>query len=303
MSGSRLLCAVLISTALTHANVGHADYTYYHNNVLGSPVAATNAEGNRIWRAFYRPFGTRNQHPASYMASLDNPLWFGGHVHDPVTSLNYMLARYYEPTVGRFLSMDPAPVRDIDPQTFNRYSYARNNPYRFIDPDGRESLIFSVRGAASAGGGLNSGAGIYVTFPLTDNVPLDVGYLVSGSVVAGADVSLVANLSLMAGGRENLEGAHVAAGATLPLTGLVGPAVDAEVIINPETGELAGTSVGVGVSAFPTASVSAGKSKIVFSLRDFLGLGRTDRDADSADTAEPVIEPSDGDPDYLKFIY
>ncbi|MGH8051011.1 MAG: RHS repeat-associated core domain-containing protein, partial [Arenimonas sp.] len=47
--------------------------------------------------------------------------------------------RYYDPVIGRFLSVDPV---ETDPNTgasFNRYAYANNNPYRFTDPDGRIS--------------------------------------------------------------------------------------------------------------------------------------------------------------------
>ena len=33
--------------------------TYYHNDLLGSPVAATDASGHVIWRESYRPYGER----------------------------------------------------------------------------------------------------------------------------------------------------------------------------------------------------------------------------------------------------
>ncbi len=44
-----------------------------------------------------------------------------------------MQQRYYDPQVGRFLSVDPAASE------FNRYDYAADNPYRFTDPDGRHN--------------------------------------------------------------------------------------------------------------------------------------------------------------------
>jgi uncharacterized protein RhaS with RHS repeats len=53
-----------------------------------------------------------------------------------------MQARYYDPVIGRFYSNDPVGVRDIF--SFNRYAYARNNPYKYIDPDGRaEQLVIA----------------------------------------------------------------------------------------------------------------------------------------------------------------
>jgi uncharacterized protein RhaS with RHS repeats len=50
----------------------------------------------------------------------------------------YMQARYYDPVIGRFYSNDPVGFRDI--HSFNRYAYANNNPYKYIDPDGRSSI-------------------------------------------------------------------------------------------------------------------------------------------------------------------
>lgn len=46
--------------------------------------------------------------------------------------------RYYDPILGRFLSVDPVEASD-NGANFNRYWYANNNPYRFTDPDGRSS--------------------------------------------------------------------------------------------------------------------------------------------------------------------
>jgi hypothetical protein len=48
--------------------------------------------------------------------------------------------------IGRFLSVDPDPVKTDTAWNFNRYNYANNNPYRFIDPDGRwvEDLFLGV---------------------------------------------------------------------------------------------------------------------------------------------------------------
>lgn len=48
--------------------------------------------------------------------------------------------RYYDPILGRFLSVDPVEAKD-NGASFNRYDYANNNPYRFTDPDGRDSYL------------------------------------------------------------------------------------------------------------------------------------------------------------------
>ena len=65
-------------------------------------------------------------------------------------------ARYYDPLIGRFYSNDPIGFRDV--HSFNRYAYANNNPYKYVDPDGKNPLLACVipavtpvcAGAASA---------------------------------------------------------------------------------------------------------------------------------------------------------
>ena len=61
---------------------------------------------------------------------------------DQATGLTYMQQRYYDPQVGRFLSVDPMAVETSNAFNFNRYNYANNNPYKFTDPDGRFAGFF-----------------------------------------------------------------------------------------------------------------------------------------------------------------
>lgn len=104
--------------------------TYIHTDGLGSPVARTNASGQLISTTRYEPYG--------YVASGAAPtIGFTGHVNDADTGLTYMQQRYYDPVAGRFLSIDPVSTDASTGGSFNRYAYAANNPYRYIDPDGR----------------------------------------------------------------------------------------------------------------------------------------------------------------------
>src|SRR5690606_11027111 len=48
---------------------------------------------------------------------------------------------YYDPMLGVFLSVDPVTAYDNPVSQFHRYRYANNNPYRFTDPDGRQSRV------------------------------------------------------------------------------------------------------------------------------------------------------------------
>ena len=58
---------------------------------------------------------------------------------DNQTGLSYMGARYYDPVIGRFMGVDPVGFQENNIHSFNRYAYANNNPYKFVDPDGRQA--------------------------------------------------------------------------------------------------------------------------------------------------------------------
>jgi RHS repeat-associated protein len=108
--------------------------TYIHTDGLGSPVARTNEKGELISRTRYEPYGAT-------AGGATPGIGFTGHVNDPETGLTYMQQRYYDPLAGRFLSVDPVLTDANTGASFNRYVYAINNPYKYIDPDGREVKI------------------------------------------------------------------------------------------------------------------------------------------------------------------
>ncbi|MCO7471211.1 hypothetical protein NJG16_14105 [Stenotrophomonas maltophilia] len=102
---------------------------YIHSDALGSPVAITDATGNVIERRVYEPYGAVVNRPLK-----DGP-GYTGHVTDSGTGLSYMQQRYYDGETGAFLSVDPIASSVA---AFGRYAYALGNPYRFLDPDGRQ---------------------------------------------------------------------------------------------------------------------------------------------------------------------
>jgi RHS repeat-associated protein len=103
----------------------------YHADHLGTPRLVTDDHGMKISSHDYYPFGEEITPPTP------ERLQFTAHERDH-PSLDYMHARYYSPTMGRFLSVDPiiAPYAMQKPQAWNRYSYVLNDPMRFTDPTG-----------------------------------------------------------------------------------------------------------------------------------------------------------------------
>lgn len=98
----------------------------------------------RIWKAEYMPFGKTY----AVEETKDNNRLFIGKELDSETNLSYFGARYLDSDIGRFLAPDPVRLVDAgsgevndtilgDPQRLNLYAYGLNNPYRYVDPDGR----------------------------------------------------------------------------------------------------------------------------------------------------------------------
>jgi RHS repeat-associated protein len=99
----------------------------------------TDSAGNIKEDEDYYPWGGELQ----FVNSDSNHYKYGGHERDSETGLDYMLARYYSNPLGRFLTPDWAghptevPYANFgNPQSLNLYSYTKNNPTTFGDPDG-----------------------------------------------------------------------------------------------------------------------------------------------------------------------
>ena len=97
-------------------------------------MVATDASGAVLWKENYRPYGERLNNQASGTAAQTG---FTGKPFDAATGLSYMGARYYNPMLGRFMGVDPVGFKEENIHSFNRYAYANNNPYKFVDPDGK----------------------------------------------------------------------------------------------------------------------------------------------------------------------
>jgi RHS repeat-associated protein len=119
---------------------------YLTTDHLGSTRAITSQTGGLVSRHDFLPFGeelaTTNRTPAQGYGVADNVMQrYTGQQRDlegPV--LDYFGARYFQGAQGRFTSPD-APFADqgpVDPQSWNMFTYVRNNPLKNTDPNGRD---------------------------------------------------------------------------------------------------------------------------------------------------------------------
>jgi RHS repeat-associated protein len=107
---------------------------YYHQDHLSNRLV-TSSTGTILEQMGHFPFGE-----SWYNASADK-LFFTSYERDAESGNDYALARYNINRLASFSSLDPLAGHTSDPQTLNRYSYARNNSILFVDPSGRNRAM------------------------------------------------------------------------------------------------------------------------------------------------------------------
>ena len=195
----------------------------------------------------YLPFG-EEYHAAGWVP--ENPpaerKLFTGQERDVELGLDYFGARYDRADIGRFSTVDPdlnVNAALLDPQRWNRYAYARNNPVRYVDPDGRDifdfvSGVFNAIGANIAlGAGRGSGNQDFVLGQRVGDVlslagsaietTAGSGMALSGVAACGTGVGCLAGAPAVAGGA-TLAGHGVGMGAAASISLMKGVGSNSE---------------------------------------------------------------------------
>src|SRR6266542_1373975 len=150
-AGPRRVCVYSPALKLPGAS-GNSDYNYYHPDHLGSSSVMTDATGAQVENYTYTAYGRERANGA---ATPDATHRFTGQVFDQDTGLYYYGARYYDSELARFVQADTVIPSLWNPQSYNRYSYALNNPLRYTDPDGHDPLDYLGGGFAQLRGRRN----------------------------------------------------------------------------------------------------------------------------------------------------
>lgn len=140
-----VFAALLLLLIFSSPSLATEQVFFYHTDPAGTPLSMTDYNGNVVWTADYKPFGEEY----TTTGTAENSKRFVGKEKDEETGLSYFGARYEDARTGRFIAVDPVRVVDpmtsktnekllLNPQRLNVYAYALNNPYRYVDPDGRD---------------------------------------------------------------------------------------------------------------------------------------------------------------------
>jgi len=113
---------------------------YVHSDNIGSTTAITDGSGNLVERVRYDAYGVPSFTDALGQtlkkSTVGNTTLFQGREYDYDLALYNYRARYFDPTLGRFLQTDPLGYQD----SMNLYQGMNMNPVNFVDPKGEDAI-------------------------------------------------------------------------------------------------------------------------------------------------------------------
>ena len=139
-------------------------YHFYLTDHLGNNRVVAKADGSIVQKTHYYPFGMAY---AESTGQDKQPYKYNGKELDNVHGLNLYdySARYYEPGIGRFSTVDPLAEKYY---WVSPYAYALNNPIKFIDPDGK-AIVLSGALSQKALKEMQGAVGSSITLTMTDD--------------------------------------------------------------------------------------------------------------------------------------
>ena len=110
---------------------------YYEYNLQGDVAGIVNSSGQNVVRYTYSAWGKPESCTGNTELGEANPIRYRGYYYDAETGFYYLLSRYYDPDVGRFLNADNAiPSTGESVQGYNLFVYCFNNPVNMDDQSG-----------------------------------------------------------------------------------------------------------------------------------------------------------------------
>jgi RHS repeat-associated protein len=122
------------------AGTGTEGVQFLLGDHLGSTSVTADGSGGSVVRQGYTPWGAVRYQVGG---TLSTPYRFTGQRESSSTGLQWFRSRWYDPFLNRFLSPDSIVPDPYNPQDWDRYSYVRNNPIKYVDPSGHNPCKYS----------------------------------------------------------------------------------------------------------------------------------------------------------------
>ena len=147
-----------------HPYSGTATQYFFGKNAQGDVICIYDANNNTVARYNYDAWGTCTvayDNTSIGIANI-NPIRYRSYYYDAETGWYYLQSRYYDPTVGRFISPDDPSLLGAngDLLSYNLYAYCSNNPVNYSDPTG-ESILLTMFVGGIIGGIISGSFAIY----------------------------------------------------------------------------------------------------------------------------------------------
>ncbi|MBL8179756.1 MAG: hypothetical protein JNK48_34070 [Bryobacterales bacterium] len=195
---------------------------YFHNGRRGEPLLLTGARAEVVWSATYTAFGICQEQ----VNKIRQPWRLAGQYFDEETGLSYVLARYYNPELGRFLSADPLAHES---GTLNFYTYGDGDPINRIDPSGEIAplvVIGIIALGAVIGAAIGGGIEAYKQSKQNPGQPLDWGAIGKEAAIGAAVGAIGAAVGIVLAPVEAAAAGALAVLAAGAATGGIGAAVE-----------------------------------------------------------------------------
>ena len=122
---------------LVYADKGeNTEKTYYVTDMHGNVVQLLDESGNVTKTYEYDSFGNE----VKPEKKDENPYRYCGEYYDKETEEVYLRARYYEPSVGRFITRDTYTGESDEPLSLHLYTYCANDGVNMVDPSGHDAI-------------------------------------------------------------------------------------------------------------------------------------------------------------------
>ena len=191
ITGSEKIDFIYGAEGIIGIRIGNENYLY-RKNIYGDVTEIYDAGGVKVGKYKYTAFGECEVEMNTNGIAEKNPIRYRGYYYDTETSLYYLKTRYYDPEVGRFMTIDG--IEYLDPETINGlnlYAYCGNNPVMNIDPSGNFFLTFLLVsiGIGFAVGGAMAGVTAYRNGARGWDL---VGSIVGGAILGGGMGAIMA---------------------------------------------------------------------------------------------------------------